>query len=123
VGLYQATIQRKGTRERGKGNARVTDYHSQTISGFFFGELRGLNEKYRGLFDANRDGDENKGIGAASQFIEIYGWLYSIHLLTNGRREQWDFYLNMNVVELFNTMTFFKHVGIYERQQAQRHGK
>ena len=86
-------------------------------------QLHRLVEKYRGLFNANGEGTTSKGNGAADQFINTYGWLYSIHGLTNGRRELWDFYLNMNVIELFNTMTFFKHMGIYERQNERKHGK
>jgi hypothetical protein len=29
----------------------------------------------------------------------------------------------MNIIELFNTMTFFKHMGIYERQMERKNGK
>jgi hypothetical protein len=120
VGLYQTEVQRGDPCTGCRTDAEATRDRGNACHGFFFAGLSKIRKEYSGLFDEGRATDEGTGRKGIEPFIKEFGWLYSVHNLTNGRRELWSFYLDMNVIELLNTMSFFKLMGQYERQLEKK---
>ena len=72
--------------------------------------LQKLVRSYRNLFDSESSNDE-EGYGEDDEPIthaEHWGWLATIDQLARGERERWEYFLNMNIVEFFNTLAFNK---------------
>jgi len=69
-------------------------------------------------------GDPGEGVTTegekATTFLTEYGWLNTVDNLTNGRPELWDYYFDMNIIELLNRLDFHKAKGVYERQQQKK---
>jgi len=78
-----------------------------------------LCETHPTLFGNNSEGTTTEGDKAVT-FLSEYGWLNTIDNLTNGRPEKWDFYFNMNIIELLNRLDFHKAKGVFERQQMKK---
>ena len=68
---------------------------------------------YGNLFNAEGegvggDGEEGTEPDEAVGFRSHWGWLATIDELSNGQRKDWDYYLNMKLMEFFNCIAFLK---------------
>lgn len=84
---------------------------------FFFEELYRLNEGYSGLRGKKQQGsDEGVGENDEESFSEFWGWQLVLDNLSNHDRTKWDFFLNMDVVEFLNTVSFYKDKQKWEHE-------
>ena len=67
-----------------------------------------LNEKFEGLFTETVIIGNEPSLTSDSGFGEQWGWESTLDNISNGRRDKWDYYFNMNVVELLNTLSYYK---------------
>ena len=68
---------------------------------------------YKGLFAQADDGGdtgggETDGGDEPVTFRSHWGWLATVDDLAKGDRSKWEYYLNMNLIEFFNTLAFQK---------------
>ena len=68
---------------------------------------------YRGLFTQDDDagdtgGGEADGGDEPVTFRTHWGWLATVDDLAKGDRSKWEYYLDMNLIEFFNTLAFQK---------------
>jgi hypothetical protein len=74
-----------------------------------------FNEGYKSLFGGEaEEGDE--GATQPNGFAQVYGWHFTVDQLSNSRRELWDTFLNMPVIEFLNAVSFYKSKQEYEQQ-------
>lgn len=75
------------------------------------------------MFDNGGEQDESEHIKGTG-FIEYWGWFVTLDNLTNNRRELWDYFLDMNIIEFLNTISFYKDKQQWEydiqQQELQR---
>jgi len=76
--------------------------------------LQDISRQYSNLF-SNGSGEGNSG--GKGTFREKWGWIAVVNDLSNNDRTKWDYFFKMNVIELLNTVTFYKDK--YENDKAE----
>ena len=92
----------------------------QTTHRFFFAELLALFKEFTGLFGSLHEGDQVEE-KSKSRFHAQYGWLDVVDTLANGDGTKWDYYLSLDVIEIFNRLAFYKAKNA--EQLKQQNGK
>lgn len=62
-----------------------------------------FNKRYASLFGEKHEGDDEP-----SEADKQWGWSLVLHQVSNGRRMDWDYFLDMNIVAFFNYLAFCK---------------
>ena len=76
---------------------------------FFFFALLEITETYRTLWnDGGNENTKESEKGNPRTLEQHYGWVVTLDRLTGGDRSNWDFYLNMNVIEFLNYLCYLK---------------
>lgn len=76
--------------------------------------LRKLVGRYPNLFTeagegGGAEGEEDTGEDEGVETVDSHwGWINTIDDIANGERKDWDYYLNMNLIEFFNEVAFRK---------------
>ena len=79
--------------------------------------LRGIGNQYRNLLTGGGDDAEE---GSGSNFWQKYGWIALIDKMADGKREMWDYYFDLNIIEFLNTVAFYKDKTDHERKEHER---
>lgn len=78
---------------------------------FFFSTLERAVLSYPILFRRENDGysdnDSRESIDASSIGLD---WLEHIDKMARGRREQWDYIMEMPIIEFFNTLSVYHEI-------------
>ena len=69
---------------------------------FFLSELGKFNRIYAGLF-SQPGGNISKEL---EDYVDAYGWFINLDMMSNGRRELWDYFTDMNVVQMMNHLGY-----------------
>lgn len=73
----------------------------------FLQRIHQLRSAYRGLFPSNNGATEEDDKSNNSKwFTSKYGWLVWVDKLADGKRKDWDYFLNMGVIEFLNSITY-----------------
>ena len=83
-----------------------------------------INSKYSGLLEQESGESDEEGEGRAGKggFIDAYGWHLTLDNISNNRRELWNHFLEMGVIEFLNTLNFYRNKQAWERAQT-KHGR
>jgi hypothetical protein len=79
--------------------------------------LQDINRQYSNLFDSG-GGEGSEGSGGS--FRDKWGWIATINDMSNNDRQKWDYYFNLNVIELLNTVSFMKDKGESDKAEIER---
>ena len=88
----------------------------------FFNELIG---SYGRLFNKGAEqGDEEdkENHVKLNTFQDVWGWQNTLDELANGKRRDWDYFIEMNVIEFLNTLSFYKDKQQHLKEQRQLYG-
>lgn len=77
---------------------------AMAIAAFFFEQFRGLREQYPNLLGGDKGGEQID----VDPFVERFSWHIVLDNLSNNRREQWPFFLNMGIIEFLNELAYRK---------------
>lgn len=80
---------------------------------FFFSTLEGVIRRYP-IFFGIEDRENSSANQGGSSTID---WFETIDHITKGRREQWDYIMEMPIVEFFNTLSI--HTEIKKRREKR----
>ena len=87
--------------------------------GFFFEQLEQFNSGYVGLFGKADEEVEEDAKERVEGFEKFWGWFVVLDRLSNSDRTKYDFFLNMNVVEFLNCISFLKDKTEYENNRIE----
>jgi hypothetical protein len=69
--------------------------------------LKGLNERFGGLFKQESETDEEPDEPISKGFSR-WGWLITLDNLTDGDATKWNHYYGLNVIEFLTIVSYFK---------------
>jgi hypothetical protein len=69
---------------------------------FFLSKLGEFNNQYADLFSGTV-GEVSERFAA---YVKTYGWFINLDIMSNGRRELWDYFTDMNVVQMMNHLAY-----------------
>lgn len=86
--------------------------------GFFLSKLQQLVRSYTGLF-TDEDGETDNGTDGGG-YSKHWGWFIVLDKMSNGRREQWDWITEMNIVQFLTYMSFLKDKNEFENEVIKK---
>ena len=66
--------------------------------------------------------EENEGSNRPG-FVKHWGWYYTLDNLSNNDRTKWEYFLEMNVIEFLNSLSYFKDKQNYIKEQLDQQMK
>lgn len=87
---------------------------------FFLQSLGEFDEAYKNLFGQQDSGEFEDSEGYSEGYSEHWGWIITLDSVSNGRREMWDYWTEMGIVQFLNYLSFIKDKNKHEREMIEQ---